>query len=118
MDTNQIKSNFEQADQHIKAAKSELNRPAEDVVPFMVCRSARYAITNYLKGFLLKNEIEFDEEASVETLREKCLAIDDKFKTFDLSAITFAKDDEYSAEFDEMENSIDLAEQAKQLVGA
>ncbi len=117
MDTNKIKTKLEQANQHLEVAKSELNRPAEDVVPFMVCRSARYSVSHYLQGFLLKHGIEFDEEVSVETLLEKCRAIEGKFNNFDLSAITFTKDDEYSAEFDEMENCIDLAEHAKQLVG-
>lgn len=116
METNQVKTKLEQANQHLEAAKSELNRPAEDVVPFSVCRSARYSISHYLQGFLLKGEIKFDEEDSVETLLEKCRAIDSKFNTVDLSAITFTKDYEYSAEFNEMENCIDLAEHAKQLV--
>ena len=117
MHVNQSKTKFEQAAQHLEAAKNELNRPAEDVVPFMVCRSARHAISNYLHGFILHHGIEFDEEVTVATLLEKCREIDNKFKDFDLSAITFSKDDEYSAEFDEMENTIDLAEHAKQLVG-
>ncbi len=117
MDANQINSKFEQADQYLEAAKSELNRPAEDVVPFMVCRSVRHSISNYLQGFLLKHGIAFDEAATVETLLEKCRDLNSKFDGFDLSAITFAKDDEYSAAFDEMENCIDLAMHAKKLVG-
>jgi hypothetical protein len=117
MDSNQIKAQFNQADQHLAAAKSELNRPAEDVVPFMVCRSTRYSISHYLQGFLLKNGIEPGEEATVEVLLEKCRAVDPAFNSFDLTAITFKKDDEYSALFDEMQNCVDLAEYAKQLVG-
>ena len=117
MDTNQIKAEFDQGDQHLAAAKSELNRPAEDVVPFMVCRSTRYSISHYLQGFLLKHGIEPEEEASVEVLLEKCRTLDAAFDSFDLSAITFSKDHEYSALFDEMQNCIDLAEYAKQLVG-
>lgn len=116
METNQIKTKLEQANQHLEMAKSELNRPAEDVVPFSVCRSARYSISHYFQGFLLKSGIKFNEEDSVETLLEKCRAIDSTFNNVDLSAITFAKDYEYSADFNEMENCIELAEQAKQLV--
>lgn len=117
MDTEQIKSKLEKADRHLAEARNELNRPAEDVVPFMVCRSARYSISNYLQGYLLKHQTEFDPEASVEALLEKCRAIDTQFKSFDLSAITFAKDDEYSAEFDQMEGCINLAEHAKTMIG-
>ena len=111
MDTDQINIQFEQANRHLKAANSELNRPAEDVVPFMVCRSARFAIAHFFMGFLTSHGIEYNEDASLKALLEKCIAIDDKFNKVDLSAISFANDDEYSAEFDEMENSIDLAEQ-------
>ncbi|MDM9632704.1 hypothetical protein [Robiginitalea aurantiaca] len=116
MDTNQIKAKFEEANQHLAAAKSELNRPAEDVVPFMVCRSTRYSISNYLEGFLLQNSVEFEEGTTVEDLLKKCRAIDGTFNSVDLSPITFSKDDEYSALFDQMQNCIDLAEQAKELV--
>ena len=116
MHTNQIKTKFEQADQFLEAAQSELNRPAEDVVPYMVCRSARKSISHYLKGFLLKHGIQFEEEDTVEILLKKCQTIHSKFNSFDLSPITFTMDDEYSAEFDEMKSCIDLATYTKQLV--
>lgn len=115
MDTQQIKSKFEYADQCLEAAKNELNRPAEDVVPFMVCRSARHSISNYLMGYLLTNGIELDEEVPVETILEKCRALNSAFNDFDLSAINFASDDEYSADFGKMEKCIVLATYAKQL---
>ena len=117
MDTHQIKTNFEQADQFLEAAQSELNRPAEDVVPYMVCRSARKSISHYLKGFLLKHGNEFDEEDTVEILLNKCQNINNAFSSFDLSPLKFDRDDEYSAEFDEMKSCIDLAAYAKQLAG-
>jgi len=116
MDTNQIKTKFEQADQFLEAAKSELNRPAEDVVPYMVCRSTRNSISHYLKGFLLKHGTEFDEEDTIEILLNKCQTINSEFNDFDLSPLKFKRDDEYSAEFDEMQNCIDLATYTKQLV--
>lgn len=116
MDTNQIKTKFEQADQFLEAAQSELNRPAEDVVPYMVCRSTRNSISHYLKGFLLKNRTEFDEEDTVEILLNKCQTINSEFNRFDLDAITFSSDDEYSAKFDEMKRCIDLAIYTKELV--
>lgn len=118
MDTTAIKSRFEQADQYLEAAKEELNRPAEDVVPFMVCRSARNSIGSYFMGYLMKNGILYDSDASVEDLLEKCRAINSSFNTFDVGAITFSKDEEYSAEFDQMENCIRLVLQAQELTGA
>nr|WP_297789586.1 HEPN domain-containing protein [uncultured Allomuricauda sp.] len=116
MDTNLIKTKFEQADQFLEAAQSELNRPAEDVVPYMVCRSARKSISHYLKGYLLKHGVESNEDDTVEVLLNKCQEINEKFNDFDLSPLKFNSDDEYSAEFDEMQNCIDLAAYAKELV--
>lgn len=116
MDTNQIKSKFREAEQFLEAAKSELNRPAEDVVPYMVCRSARKSISYYLKGFLLRNGAAFSEEDTVDVLLEKCQDIDGKFDDYDLSPLIFERDDEFSAEFDEMMSCIDLAAYTKTLV--
>tara|TARA_R110000744_G_scaffold57021_1_gene120087 strand:+ start:517 stop:981 length:465 start_codon:yes stop_codon:yes gene_type:complete len=116
MDTDQFKTKFESADQFLEAAKGELNRPAEDVVPFMVCRSARKSISNYLKGFLITKGVEYNEEDTVEILLAKCQGIHGGFNDFDLSPLKFNSDDEYSAEFDEMQSCIDLASYARQLV--
>jgi HEPN domain-containing protein len=116
MDTNEIRNKFEQADLFLESAKSELNRPAEDVVSYMVCRSVRKSISYYLIGFLLKNGGKFDEEDTVEDLLKKCQALNSKFNNFDLSPITFTKDYEYSAEFHQMNKCIDLANYTKELV--
>lgn len=116
MGTNEIKTKFEQADQFLESAQNELNRPAEDVVSYMVCRSVRKSISYYLMGFLLKNKTTFDEKDTVEVLLKKCQAINSKFNDLDLSPITFTEDYEYSAEFNQMENGIDLAAYTKGLV--
>jgi len=116
MDTNVIKTKFEQAEQYLESAQNEMNRPAEDVVPYMVCRSARESISSYLMGFLLKNKVKFDEEDTTEDLLKKCQAVNNKFKDVDLSPLTFTKDYEYSAEIYEMENCIELANYTKKLV--
>ncbi len=116
MHVNQSKIKFEQADQYLEAAQSELYRPVEDVVPYMVCRSARHAISHYLQGYLLKHGIESTEGASLKNLLEKCRTIESTFNSLDLSPITFNRDDEYSAEFHEMKNCIELATVVKQLV--
>lgn len=116
MSTNEIKIKFEQANQFLESAQGELHRPAKDVVPFMVCRSVRNSISLYLMGFLLKNQVVFDEKDTVEVLLKKCQTINDKFNNFDLSPITFTKDYEYSAEINQMENCINLALYTKELV--
>jgi hypothetical protein len=114
MDTNKTK--FEQAEQCLASAQTELNRPAEDVVSIMVYRSVQKSITHYLMGFLLKNNTAFDEGDTLEVLLQKCKAIDSKFNNFDLSPLTFTKISKYSNEFDQMENCMNLARYTKKLV--
>ena len=116
MDTIEIKTVFDKADHYLEAARIELNRPAEDVVPYMVCRNARNSVAGYLQAFLLVNGVKQDDEIAPETLLSRCRAINSKFRDLDLSALKFANDDEYSAEYDEMESCINLARRAKQLV--
>lgn len=116
MDTIQIKSIFDQADQYLEAARNELGRPAEDIVPYMVCRNARNSLSGYLSGFLLVNGIKGDDAASPEILLSRCRSVSNKFRDFDLSAMNFLNDEEYSASQSQMESCIDLAEKAKQLV--
>ena len=118
METTLIRSNFEQARQCLEAAKNELNRPAEDVVPFMVCRSARNSISHSLMGFLLRNDSNLNTEEPLEVLLEKCKTLDKRFRELDLSPLEFDRDEEYSAAFEQMENCIDLALFARQLAGA
>ncbi|MBL7472196.1 hypothetical protein [Robertkochia sediminum] len=117
MDTTAINYRFKTADRSLREAKEELNRPAEDVVPFMVCRSVRHSISNNLMGFLMKHGIQVDENAPVKTLLENCSAIDKKFRGLELTPISFVMDEEYSATFDKMESCIDLATYVRQLVG-
>jgi len=116
MSTNIIKTKFELGDQFLELAQEELNRPAEDVVSYMVCRSVKKSISSYLMGFLLKNKVLFNEEETVHDLLKKCQEVNNKFKSIDLSPITFTKDYEYSAEIIQMERGIDLAAQTKELI--
>lgn len=116
MSTIEIKAKLEQAHRFLDSAKIEMNRPAEDVVSYMVCRSVRNSVANYLMSYLLKKEVMFNDEESVEELLIKCKQINDDFNEIDLSAITFTKDYEYSAEIDQMDKCIDLAINTKNLV--
>ncbi|MFY0712306.1 hypothetical protein J1D01_01400 [Seonamhaeicola sp. NFXS20] len=113
---NTTETKFEQAEQFLESAKKELNRPAEDVVPYMVCKSTHKSIAHFLMGFLLQNNVAFNEEDSVEVLLKKCQNISDKFNNLDLKPITFSKDYEYSTEFNQMQKCIDLANHTKELV--
>lgn len=116
MSTTEIKTKVEQANQFLQLAQDELNRPAEDVVSYMVCRSVRKSIAHYLMGYLLKNNVGFDEQETVDDLLKKCKSVNGDFKSFDLSPLNFTKDYEYTAEIDRMDKCIDLAHETKHLV--
>jgi len=76
---------YETAIQKLKEANDELCRPEEDVVAFMVCQNSHIAIDNYLKGFLIENDIEPDASASVDKLYEQCKAVNRNFEKVNLS---------------------------------
>ncbi|WP_297692535.1 HEPN domain-containing protein [uncultured Eudoraea sp.] len=82
---NRAQKLYETAIQKLKEANDELCRPAEDVVSFMVCQNSHIAIDNYLKGFLIENNIEPEANATVDALYEKCKAVNGNFEKVNLS---------------------------------
>ena len=117
MHVNQSRTKFEQADQYLEAAQSELNRPAEDVVPHMVSSSARHAIHYYLQGFLFTRKADFSDTDSVDTLLEKCRAIDSNFHELQLGTLEAEEENKYRTKLDEANHLVDIASRAKELVG-
>ncbi|MGB8704602.1 MAG: HEPN domain-containing protein [Gillisia sp.] len=79
---------FKEAFQKLEAANEELCRPEEDVVSYLVCRHSQIAIENFLKGYLLKNNIEPKENETVSSLYNKCLELNHKFREIDLTNFT------------------------------
>ena len=76
---------FDEAIEKLNEANEELFRPKEDVVSYVVCKNAQYAIENFLKGFLLQNEIDPSEFTTIDSLYEQCVDIDKNFKKVNLS---------------------------------
>ena len=76
---------YEEAVQKLKQANDELCRPEEDVVAQLVCSNAQYAISNYLRGFLLENGIKSNSEDSIDALYEQCKRINGNFSEVHLS---------------------------------
>lgn len=85
---NQVFGLFDEALQKLHQANEELNRPSEDVVSYLVCKNSQVAIENFLKGFLLKNNVDPKDLRTIKSLYQKCLAMDDKFRELDLSGFT------------------------------
>lgn len=76
---------FVNAAQKLNQANKELFKPEEDIVTYLVCKNSQYAIENYLKGYLLKKEIEYDENETIDSLYKKCKKINKGFENVDLS---------------------------------
>ena len=76
---------FKEAIEKLKEANMELYRPEEDIVPYLVCKNAQYAIKNYLSGFLLQNGVDTSEYNTFDCLYAQCVSINDKSKKVNLS---------------------------------
>ncbi len=104
---------FKEAIKKLNIAKDELFKPAEDLVSYSVCKNAQFAIENYLKGFLIKNDIELERNETIVTLYEKCLQIDENFKIIDMSAMgckNHVIDSRYCSEINSVSACFDTAD--------
>lgn len=86
MENNVIRT-LDQAIKRLENAREELERPEEDVVSFLVCKNAQYAIENFLKAYLLQNDIDPAEFTTVESLYKKCLSLNKNFADIDLTGL-------------------------------
>jgi len=96
---------FKEAEKKLKSAKEELFKPAEDIVQF--------AIENFLKGYLTKNNIELQHDETIASLYDKCVSIDKNFTSIDLNAIgckNHAIDSRYCSEINTVSACFDTAD--------
>lgn len=104
---------FNNAVKNLNQANQELFRPEEDVVSYAVCKNSQFAIENYLKGFLLKNNISPKNNTTVSVLFEQCLDINPSFKKIDLSDFeckSHKTDSRYCTELSKVNNCFDVAD--------
>lgn len=104
---------FKAASKNLKSAKEELFKPAEDIVSYSVCKNAQFAIENFLKGYLTKNNIELKPNETIASLYDKCVGIDKNFKTIDLNAIrckNHSIDSHYCSEINTVSSCFDTAD--------
>lgn len=76
---------FDDAVQKLREANQELCRPQEDVVKSLVCSNAHAAIENYLRGFLLMHSVHPATGETIDSLYERCKAINGHFEQVHLS---------------------------------
>lgn len=79
---------FDEALKKLQEANEELCRPEEDVVSYLVCKNSQYAIESFLRGYLLRNNIEPAGDENINTLYERCVNINERFKEIDLEDFT------------------------------
>ncbi len=104
---------FNDAVEKLNEASEELFRPEEDVVAFTVCKNAQFAIENYLKGFLLQNEIDPSNYKTIDSLNQKCKMINKNFEKVDLSSFeckSHRLDSRYCSEVSKVSNCFDIAD--------
>lgn len=71
---------FEKAKENLKIANEELFKPEEDVITYLVCKNSQHAIENNLKGYLTLRGFETHEHETLESLLDRCKALEPKFK--------------------------------------
>jgi len=89
-----FKDAFEKLDQ----ANTEISRPEEDIVSYLVCKNAQVAIENYLKGFLFQNGLDASNYSTIDALFEQCKRINTKFEKIKLSTIN-CKSEEFNTAY-------------------
>ena len=111
--TSRSEAFLNEAEKKLKLAKEEMFKPAEDFVSYSVCKNSQFAIENFLKGFLTKNEVKIDSKETIASLYEKCIAIDEDFKLIDMGAIgckNEAIDSRYCSEINSVSACFDTAD--------
>ena len=107
------KAFLNEAAKNLELAKEELLKPSEDLLGFSVCKNSQFAIENFFKGFLLKNNIEIGIEDTMATLYDKCVKVDPNFKTIEMSAIAckgHAIDSRYCTDVKTVSDCFDTAD--------
>ena len=103
----------------LKDANHELYRPEEDVVSFSVCKNAQFAIDNYLRGYLLKNNIDASSYKTINELYEQCKKINNKFERINLSTfdcVTSEIDSKYCNEVSRVSQCYNAADMLDDLL--
>lgn len=69
----------------LNEANKELYRPEEDIVTYLICKNSQIAIENYLKGYLLKNDVDPSNYKTIDSLYKQCKLINKGFEKVNLS---------------------------------
>ncbi len=107
------------AEELLFAAEKEMERSAEDVVTHLVCFNSRASISNFLKAYLLSEQIAIAHPVSLSSLLKQCQAVDARFDLLDLEDMhcrTEAHDQDYCLDYKQVDTCIKVAQQARSIV--
>jgi len=82
-----IEKLLSEAEDKLLFAEKEINRPQEDAMELSVCICVKDAIRDYLKAFLLSNNITPSELSSISDLLKQCAEVSDHFNEIDLTCV-------------------------------
>ena len=89
---------FQEASEKLDLANTEISRPPEDIVSYLVCKNAQFAIENYLKGFLFQHGVDASNYTTIDILFEQCKLVNNKFERINLSMIN-CKSEQFSTAY-------------------
>lgn len=108
-----------QADSLLYSATEEMTQSEEDIVTYNACKKSRESIRRYLTFFLVKNHIEPKEPITLAKLLKQCRAIDNRFKSLDMSCILCQHDyeyDDYCLSVDKVTPCLKVAKETRKIV--
>ncbi len=83
------------------------------MVTYAVCKNSQFAVENFLKGFLLKNDMDPTHYKTINSLYEQCKRINKNFEKVNLtefSCKTHDMDSRYCNEIEKVSNCFDAAD--------
>ncbi|NNJ55783.1 MAG: hypothetical protein HKP14_06610 [Bacteroidia bacterium] len=113
------KITLDEANDYYDVAQEELCRPEEDLVPFMICRSAYKSVGNYLAAFLFHEGIDVKNSMTLEFLLKTCREKNANFNELNLDPLFYGNahsEEVVSADMETMHVYLDLAAKTKELV--
>lgn len=75
---------FKEGYARLSDANRELYKPEEDVVSYLVCKNAQFAVESYLKGYLIKKGQEIDQYETIDALYKACCELNPRFTEVNL----------------------------------
>lgn len=84
-----FKTTLSLAENYYETAQEQYCKPEEDLVPYMVCRSAFKSVGNYLAAFMIHNGMEVNDGMSLEFLLNSCRSLHADFNQLDLSPLYY-----------------------------